>query len=515
MAMNGMAATQNPHATRTAVEILRAGGSAIDAAVAAAAVLAVVEPNQTGIGGDCFVLMAKNGTDQLIAYNGSGRAPSQLPEDRSAILAGLQDDLSPHNVTVPGAIDAWTRLIADHGRKDMGELLAPAIAFARDGFPVHSRVAEEWASDEHRLGRDLNTARWLLPRGRAMREGEVFRNEGLAEVLTLVAKKGRDGFYKGAVAANIVDYLRGLGGSHTMADFETAAGEYVLPLRTTYRGLDVCQMPPNNQGITTLLMLNILEGFDLGALEPFGVERLHLEIEAGRLAYRDRDAFVSDPRYASMPTEDLLSKDYAARLRGSIRPDRMMDHLPPGLKRGSDTVYISVVDRDRNCVSFINSVYGPFGSARVAPNYGIVLHNRGMGFSADPAHPNAIGPGKRPLHTIMPGLALKDGRPAYVYGVVGADYQPFGSTHVLTGMVDFGLDPQAAIDQPRVYYCAGETRVEPGLSAATLDEMKRRGHRVVPTRDPLGGGQAIAIDWTEGVLVGGSDPRLDGMALGY
>ena len=515
MAMNGMAATHNPHAARVAIEVLQRGGAAIDAAVAAAAVLAVVEPQQTGIGGDCFVIMAKNGTNDVVAYNGSGRTPLGLSASRLTVEGSQLEDSSPHTVTVPGAIDAWTRLVADHGRKEMRELLAPAIAFARDGFPVHPRVARDWAEDEPRLRRDPNATRVFLPRGRAARAGEVFRNPGLAEALSLIAAKGRDGFYKGAVANDIVTYLRSLGGYHTVEDFEMAAGEYVQPVRTDYRGMEVCQIPPNNQGITALLMLNILAGFDLASLAPFGAERLHLEIEAGRLAYRDRDAFVCDTSHAEFPTEEFLSKDYAARLRNGIRRDRMLDILPPPLMRKSDTVYLTVVDRDRNCVSFINSVYFGFGSTRVSPAFGITLQNRGLGFSLDPVHPNAIGPGKRPLHTIMPGLAMKEGRPFLCYGVMGGDYQPFGHTHVLTGIVDFGLDPQEAIDQPRVFHSQGDTLVERGVPANALAELSKLGHRIVEAPEPLGGGQMIKIDWSEGVLIGGSDPRMDGCAIGY
>jgi gamma-glutamyltranspeptidase / glutathione hydrolase len=515
MAMNGMAATHNPHAVRTAIEVLKSGGTAIDAAVAAAAVLAVIEPQQTGIGGDCFVIMAKNGTSEILAYNGSGRAPAGISTDLFQGRSGTLDDCSPHAVTIPGAIDAWTRLVADHGRKEMAELLAPAIAFACDGFPVHPRVASAWAEEESRLRRDPNATRVFLPRGRAMRAGEVFRNTGLADALTLVAKKGRDGFYKGPVAEDMVAYLRNLGGSHTLDDFAQAAGEYVEPVRTSYRGMDVCQIPPNNQGITALLMLNILEGFDLAALPPMGAERLHLEIEAGRLAYRDRDAFVCDTRHAAFPVKELLSKKYAALLRQEIDRGRVMTHLPPPLMRKSDTVYLTVVDRDLNCVSFINSVYWGFGSTRVAPKYGITLQNRGIGFSLDPAHPNAIGPGKRPLHTIMPGLALQDGRPLLAYGVMGGDYQPFGHTHVLTGVVDFGLDPQEAIDQARIYYSNGDTQLERGVPREAARRLQDMGHRIVAAPEPLGGGHMIKIDWSEGVLIGGADFRMDGCALGY
>jgi gamma-glutamyltranspeptidase/glutathione hydrolase len=459
--------------------------------------------------------MAKNGTNDIVAYNGSGLTPRNLPRHGFGPPSAKLEDLSPHGVTIPGAVDAWTRLVADHGRKDIAELLAPAIGFARDGFPVHPRVAFDWARDEVRLRRDPNATRVFLPRGRAVRSGEVFSNPGLADALGLIAAKGRDGFYKGPVAEDIVSYLRGIGGHHTLEDFEAAIGEYVEPVRSDYRGLQICQIPPNNQGITALLMLNILEGYDLARLDAMGAERFHLEIEAGRLAFRDRDAFVCDTRHAAFPLQEFLSKDYAARLRGEIQSDRMMDNLPPPLMRKSDTVYITVVDRDHNCVSFINSVYWSFGSTRVAPTYGIILQNRGMGFSLDPEHPNAIGPGKRPLHTIMPGLALKNGRPLLSYGVVGGDYQPYGHAHVLTGIVDFGLDPQETLDQPRVFYSQGETQVERGLPDAAVDGLRKRGHRICRPPEPLGGGQIIAIDWAEGVLIGGSDSRMDGSALGY
>jgi gamma-glutamyltranspeptidase / glutathione hydrolase len=515
LALNGMAATHNPHASRVAIEILKAGGNALDAAVATAAVLAVIEPQQTGIGGDCFVIYAKGGRDNLVCYNGSGRAPmaasAQWFAERG--ITGLADT-SPHAVTVPGAIEAWTRLIADHGSKTMAELLAPAIEFAERGYPVHQVMAHGWAANEARLRGDANAARVFLPRGRAMQEGEVFRNPGLAEALRLVAKHGRDGFYKGRVAEDIAGYLHEIGGLHTIEDFAGAKGEYVEPVRCSYRGLELCQIPPNNQGLTALLMLNILEGFDLSTLKPASAERLHLEIEAGRLAYRDRDAFIADQRFAKVPIKELLSKDYAAKQRKEIMRDRAMTHLPP-LMRQTDTVYITVVDKDRNAASFINSVYWAFGAARVSPKYGILLQNRGLGFSLDPSHPNAIAGGKRPLHTIMPGMALKDSRVHLSFGVMGGDYQPFGQIHVLTGIADFGMDVQEAIDQPRVFPDDGIIYVERGVPAATVAGLARMGHAIAEAAEPFGGGHCIRIDWQEGVLMGGSDGRKDGAALGY
>src|SRR5262249_23783078 len=328
-ATEGMAATPHPLATSTAVRVLRRRGNAIDAAVAAAAVLAVVEPNQTGIGGDCFVLYAPKGQGPLIGLNGSGRAP-QAATAEWYLERGMTaiPPYNAHAVTVPGAIDAWARLVADHGTKGLDELLEPAIRYAESGYPVHSRISWEWHQDAERLRRDSNAARIFLPQGRAPKTGEVIRNPQLAATLRKIGREGRNGFYRGAVAEDIVSYLRQLGGLHSLEDLADNKPDYVTPIRTTYRGLDSCQFPPNNQGITALIMLNILSGFELGRLGPLSAERLHLEIEAGRLAYRDRNAFVADMAKAQVPVDTLLSMDYAARLRARIDPDRAMTDLP-------------------------------------------------------------------------------------------------------------------------------------------------------------------------------------------
>ena len=515
-ATEGMAATPNPLATSTAVDVLRRGGNAMDAAVAAAAVLAVVEPNQTGIGGDCFVLYAPKGQRPLIGLNGSGRAP------QAATAAWYREHgmtaIPPYNVhavTIPGAIDAWARLLADHGTKGFDELLQPAIRYAEQGFPVHARISWEWDQEAERLRRDPNAARILLPQGRAPKPGEVIRNPQLGATLRKVAKEGRDGFYQGAVAEDIVSYLRHLGGLHSLEDLAGNKPDYVTPISTNYRGLDIGQIPPNNQGITALIMLNILSGFELGRLDPLSAERLHLEIEAGRLAFRDRNAFIADMAKAEVPVAELLSMGYAAEQRRHIDPARAMTDLPPSSLSKSDTVYLCVVDRDRNAVSFINSVYHGFGSGIVTPNTGIVLQNRGTNFRVEPDHPNCIAPGKRPLHTIMPGMAMKDGRAIMPYGVMGGDYQPFGHTHLLTNILDFGCDLQEAIDLPRVFYAGGAVQVERGVPQESARGLAARGHRVEPSAEPFGGGQAIWIDWQSGVLTGGSEPRMDGCAMGY
>ncbi len=289
----------------------------------------------------------------------------------------------------------------------------------------------------------------------------------------------------------------------------------MTPVSVSYRGYDIHQMPPNNQGLTALLMLNVLSGFPLGSLDPDGAERLHLEIEAGRLAYRDRDNLLGDQDHVRVPVKELLSSAYADRLRAAIDRERAMTHLPRLQLPGSDTVYISVVDRDRNAVSFINSIYHSFGSGIVSPKTGVVLQNRGSSFRLDPAHPNCIAPGKRPMHTIMPGMVTKNGRAVMPFGVMGGGYQPFGHVHLLTNMFDFGMDPQQALDAPRVFYRDDAVEAERGVRPEAIEGLRRRGHRISVPQDPLGGGQLVLIDWEKGTLTGASDPRKDGLALGY
>jgi len=510
------AATSHPLASVAAIDVLKAGGNAIDAAIAAAAVLAVVEPQSTGIGGDGFMLYAPKGGGKVIAYNGSGRAPRRATHDwYRAQGFDAVPTFGAHAVTVPGLVDAWCRIHADHGSKPLEELLRPAIRYAEEGYLVADRVAFDWQAVAGRLAQIPNVDRTLLPNGRAPRAGEKHRDPRLAETLRTIAKQGRDGFYKGAVAEDIVGHLKSLGGLHEMEDFATAAGEYVEPISTRYRGVDVFQMPPNNQGITALLMLNILGGFDLGGLDPLGPERLHLEIEAGRLAYRDRDALIADPKHARSVVTEMLDPDYAAKLRARIERDRAQTDLPSPLLEASDTVYLCVVDRDRNAVSLINSTYYSFGSGVVAPKSGVILQNRGSSFRLDPKHPNCIAPGKRPMHTIMPGMAVEGGRALMPFGVMGGDYQPFGHVHLLTNMLDFGMDPQAGLDFPRVFHDAGFAEVERGIPPTTLLGLQARGHATLVPSEPLGGGQAIRIDWQSGTLTAGSDPRKDGCALGY
>ena len=512
---NGMAATSHPAATLTALDVLRAGGNAVDAAIAAVAVLGVVEPAMTGIGGDCFVLLAP-AEGGVVALNGSGRAPIGASAAVLRELGVRELDRSVHAVTVPGAVDAWARLLDAYGSRSLDELLRPAIGYAEEGFVVTPRVASDWRDGMETLGRSPAGRAFYLPGDRPPAAGDRHRLPALARTLRRIAERGPDAFYSGELAERMVGFLKERGGLHTTEDFATAAGEFVEPIRTSYRGIDICECPPNGQGVVALLMLNILEGFELGGLDPNGARRLHLQAEATRLAFRDRDACLADPAKAEVPTGRLLDKGYAATLRQRIDPDRALATLPPPLlAEHRDTVYLTVVDRERNAVSFINSVFETFGSGLVCPETGVLFHNRGKCFSLDPGHPNAIAPGKRPMHTIIPALALRDDRPAIAFGVMGGHYQPVGQVQVLTNVLDFGLDPQEAIDAPRSFAYGGSLQIEPGVPAATGAALARLGHQVVPSGKPLGGGQMILIDHARGVLSGGSDPRKDGLALGY
>jgi len=519
-ATNGMAATSHPLATVTAIRVLSDGGNAMDAAIAACAVQCVVEPHSTGIGGDCFCLFSPKG-EGVIAFNGAGRAPAAATAEWY-LSQGIRaiGRHTPHAVTVPGAVDAWSQLLADHGTMSLGDVLQPAIRFAADGFPVHHRQADDWAECEEMLAADPTAAAYYLRGGRAPGIGSVVRLPLLARSLETIAEKGRAGFYEGWVAADIVKFLAEKGGLHTQEDFATTRGDYVTPIRTAYRGYEVYECPPPGQGITALNMLNILSGFDLGALDPLSAERFHLEIEAARLAYRNRGAALGDPDFSDIPVEAWLSEDHADADRARISRERRIPDLPPsGLPAHTDTVYLTVVDRDRNAVSLINSVFASFGSGLVAPESGVMLQNRGQGFVIQPGHPNCIAPGKRPLHTIIPGMLVKDGRTQMPFGVMGGQYQACGHAHLLTNLLDWNMDLQAAIDQTRVFPdvlapIVG-VRVESGLPAETRAGLERLGHRIYDSPGPIGGAQAIWIDWEQGVLRGASEPRKDGMAIGF
>ena len=519
-AANGMAATSMPQSTLAALDVLRAGGNALDAAIAAVAVQCVVEPQCTGIGGDCFCLYKPAGQAPVIALNGSGQAPAGASIDwfEAQGISELETT-SPHSVTVPGAVSAWETLLATHGTRGLGELLQPAIRYAEEGMHVHPRVAEDWKANAEKLRATGASA--YLPGGRVPAVGDRFVQPQLAETLRAIARDGARAFYEGEIAADLVATLRARGGLHTEEDFANSrtAAHFVEPIHIGWRGHEVWQCPPNGSGLLVLMMLGILEGFAPHADGPLGVTRLHRHLEAARLVYRDRDAFLADPLRAAVPVARLTEKSYLAALRGLIRDDTVLRRLPRAgeaeLPVHRDTVYLSVVDRDGNACSLINSLFHGFGSGIFAERSGVILHNRGQSFRLQRGHPNCIAPRKRPMHTIIPGMMTGDGEAVLSYGVMGGNFQPMGQTLLLSNLVDYGLDIQEAIDLPRVLNFGGATEVERGLPLSVVDGLSRLGHTVARLALPHGGAQAIQIDRARGVLIGGSDPRKDGVALGY
>lgn len=510
-ASNGMCATSHPLAAKVAVQMLEAGGNAMDAAIAGAVLLGICEPQMTGVGGDCFVLFTPPGEDRVLALNGSGRAPAGVDADGLRAKGAVIAPYSADAVTVPGAVDAFCRLSKDWGKLGLKAVLAPAIHYAETGVPVAERVASDWARADNLSGvaRDM-----FLFAGQAPRAGQVFAAPKQAEALRRIAMEGRAGFYEGAVAEDMVTALRAQGGAHTLEDFAATACDYVDPISSGYGGLELCEHPPNGQGATAILLLNILKHFDIAAMDPWGAARAHIEAEATKLAYDARNRFMADPDYMTR-LEHMTSPETAAQLAGLIDPARAMPAGLPGAEAvHKDTVYITVVDKDRMAVSLIYSVFHAFGSGIASDQFGILLHNRGAGFTLDQGHPNEIGGGKRPMHTIIPAMLKKDGKLWMPFGVMGGQYQATGHARFVSNITDFGLSPQATMDAPRSFAEGDVLQVENGYSAAVKVALADLGHDVREPDTAIGGSQAIMIH-DNGVLEGGSDPRKDGCALGY
>ncbi|MBE7184656.1 MAG: gamma-glutamyltransferase family protein [Methylobacterium mesophilicum] len=515
-AANAMCATSHPLAAKTALDIIAQGGNAVDAAVAGALMLTFCEPMMCGLGGDVFAMIRLPETGEIVGLNGSGRAPEALDAQvlRDQGLESVPAN-SVYSVTVPGAIDAFSRLIAERGRLDLASVLAPAIRAAEEGVPVCRRSAFDWRDEWQQLqehGRDH-----YLKDGKPYLEGDLFSSAAQAEALKLIAREGADAFYRGAIMEDMVESLRAAGGLHTAEDFAATRATAVTPISTDYHGTKLIELPPNGQGATALLLANILSRFDLARLDPNGAQRIHLEAEATRLAYDARRRFLADPDHATLRLDHMLSPDTADRLAGLIDPKRAthdLDRRAEAVHR--DTVYITVVDQNRMAVSLIYSVFWAFGSGLASKRFGISLQNRGAGFNLVEGHFNELKGGKRPLHTLIPGFAERDGDYAMPFGVMGGTYQATGHAHFLSNMVDWGMDVQAAIDAPRAFADpeTGMLDIEAGFEPAVAAELEAMGHKLNRVPIGIGGAQAIRIDWQRGVLAGGTDPRKDGVALG-
>ncbi len=513
LATEGMCATSHPLAAQVAVDTLKRGGNAMDAAIAAGVLLGICEPQMTGIGGDCFVLYRLPGEDRVRALNGSGRAPAGA--DAAALRGAGHETIplrGPEAVTIPGAVDAFCHLSDSVGRLGLDAVLAPAIHYAETGVPVATRVAFDWANDADAL---QGVARgYYLVDGAPPRMGQMFRAPGQAEVLRSIARQGRDAFYTGEVAEDMIAALTGLGGVHASDDFAATACSAADPVSGPYKGDELFEHPPNGQGATAILMLNILSRFDIASMDPWGAERAHIEAEAAKLAYDARNRFIADPdRTARL--DHMLAPETASRLAAVIDPRRAMPAAAPLTEAiHRDTVYLTVVDRDRMVVSMIYSIFHGFGSGIASEKFGILFQNRGAGFTLEPGHPNEYGPGKRPMHTIIPGLLQRADGVTMPFGVMGGGYQPTGHARLVSNLIDFGLAPQGAVDAPRCFADGNVLKVERGYSDEVRAALADRGHEVVIPDTPLGGAQAIAIR-PDGILEGASDARKDGCALGY
>jgi gamma-glutamyltranspeptidase/glutathione hydrolase len=530
LARNGMIATSQPLASAAGLRVLQQGGNAIDAAVTAAAVLAVVEPSMTGIGGDLFAIVYDAKTKSIRGLNASGRAPAAatLDEFRRRKLDAIpyRGELS---ISVPGVVDGWHELLAKHGTITLAKAVEPAIAYARDGFAVSEIISNQWDDATAVLAKDRAAAATFLPNGRAPRAGDVFRNPNLAATLQQIAGGGRDAFYRGPIAKAMGDDLKRRNALLAESDLSSHRSDWVDPIATEYRGYRVLEMPPNTQGVTALQMLNILEGFDLKMLGHNSAAYVHLLVEAKRIAFADREAWLADfDDVDKTVLARLLSKEYAAERRREINNERAARDYRPMSTTGSppqpaaeppqgrgDTVYLTAADRDGNVVSLIQSIFENFGSGIVAGETGIVLHNRGALFSLDKSRANVVAPGKRPFHTLVPALVLREGRPWLSFGVMGGDMQPQGHVQVLLNLIDFGMNIQEAGEAARFRHSAAGLALESAISADARFGLDQRGHRVISSVGAFGGFQGILFDHARGVMMGGSDPRKDGLAIGY
>lgn len=532
IAPNGMVATSHPLATQVGLDILKSGGNAIDAAIAANAALGLMEPTGNGIGGDLFAIVWDAETQQLYGYNGSGRSPKGL--SLKWFKENGYDSIPPHGplpVSVPGAVDGWFALHDRFGHSSMADILAPTIAYARNGHPVHELIAYYWNRSVPVLSRWPGFSEQFTVNGRAPRKGELWKNPNLANTLEAIAKGGRDAFYKGDIARTISEYMQANDGFLSYDDLASHQGEWVTPLSTNYRGYDVWELPPNGQGIAALQLLNILEGYDLKEHGFGSVEHLHWFIEAKKIAFEDRGRFYADPDFYQAPIDKLLSKEYATERRQLINNDKALKEIPAESRilNEGDTIYLTTADSKGNMVSLIQSNYRGMGSGMAPPGLGFILQDRGEMFVLKEGHANTFEPGKRPFHTIIPAFITQDGKPVVSFGLMGGGMQPQGHAQIVINMIDFGMNLQEAGDAPRIHHNGsteptgqntlmtdgGEVNLETGFDYEVIRALMRKGHKISFANGPYGGYQAIRYDAEQGVYYGATESRKDGQAAGY
>ena len=516
LGQNGMVATSNPLSSLEAINILKKGGNAIDAAIAASAVQAVVNPSATGVGGDCFAIVSINGKDP-VSVNGSGIAPKKAKleyyKTNKINNIGLT---SPHSVTIPGSVHAWCSMHEKFGNIELEEVLLGAINFARNGFPIHEVEALAWKENENKLKANENSKNLFLKNNKSYGYGEVFKNYQLANTLQNIAKHKIKGFYESNITRDMVKTLNSLGGLHTEEDFYSQRTSFTPTISNYYKDYKIHQCPLYGPGIIVLMMMALNEKLNLGSYNSSSVQRYHLQAEITKVCFEVKETILGDPDFNSLDVNKLLEEDFINSLCAKVRLNNVYKSEKSYVTSNPETVYLSIVDRDLNAVSFINSICHSFGSGITSSESGILFQNRGVNFRLEENHPNVIDSHKRPLHTIIPGLITDHKNECvYSYGVMGGQYQPVGQSHVLQNIFDYGYSVQEALDQPRIFALNGKLKLEKSIEQNIASKLKEMGHNIEIEKNAIGGGQCIKIDRINGVLFGGSDPRKDGMAIGY
>ncbi|PPR45353.1 MAG: putative gamma-glutamyltransferase YwrD [Alphaproteobacteria bacterium MarineAlpha5_Bin8] len=516
LATNGIAATSQPLSSLEAISILKKGGNAVDAAIAASAVQSVIEPNSTGLGGDCFALVNFN-NKKPIAINGSGIMPQKT--DLSFFIKNKINNISvdsPHSVTIPGAVHAWCSMHEKYGKLNFEELFITAENYARNGYPVHEIVSYSWEKNIKKIISNKNTKKIFSKNGIPYKFGEIHRNISLADTISSVAKNGIKDFYTGYIAEDIVKSMKELGGNHCLEDFKNQNTLFTNTIFNEYKSNILHQCPPNSPGITVLIMMAILERFNINEIDPLSADRFHLQAEATKLAYEIKESLIGDPNFDNFNFKDLLKREFITNLVKKISMKKIYKPKKISVTAHPETIYLTVVDKDLNAVSLINSICFAFGSGITTNKTGILLHNRGVNFRVEKQHPNSVEGNKRPLHTIIPGIVTNKSKEVILsYGVMGGQYQPVGQSHILQNIFDYNMDIQEALDCPRAFYLNEKYLLEKSIPLKVLKELQKKGHNAIYSEDTHGGGQAIFIDRERGVMIAGSDPRKDGCAIGY
>lgn len=514
LSSKAMVASSHPFSSLVGIEILKSGGNAVDAALAMNAVLCIAEPHMTGVGGDCFAMLSVDGSNKIKALNGSGKSSnnSKVSNLRKHDIFEIKAEM-PESITIPGAVAGWSLLHKEHGHMPWQELFRPAINYANHGIKVHERVALDWSKNVQKLSLDSDTSNLFLKKGKPFQFMDNFKNKNLSETFKSIAKEGHDGFYHGWVANDMLKKLKSIGGNHTSEDFSNANAEWVKPISSNYRGFRVYECPPNGQGLVALIILSILEKFDLKKMSK--INYTHVFCEATKIGYFLRDQYLADPEFNKLSIDYFMQSKLLDQYASRIDMNKAKTYNLSDFPDHPDTIYLTVRDKNGMVISFINSLFDAFGSGITAPKSGVLFHSRGRAFNITEGHPNELIPNKRPVHTIIPAMISKDNKVVGSFGVMGGQYQAAGHAYVLSQMIDFGLNPQHALNYSRVFPNNNRIDIESDFEPDLINQLKLKGHQINYPVSPIGGGQMILIDDEKNILIGASDWRKDGLAIGY